>query len=398
LESDMSQQSPSADSGHDIIEETLAAVRRYLGMDVAYLSRFEGDRQFYEAVEAGSRLAKAAEGHSIKIEDSYCRRVADGDLPSLIKDAKNDPRVSELATTRVGNIGSYIGIPVKFSDGRVYGSFCCIRHQPDPTLGDRDLELMHALAALVASHLEKLELAERNYRLQAEAAGSSALLAALVARDGYTAEHSDEVTALATEVARALGLSEEETTDITQVALLHDIGKIGVPDAVLRKPGPLDATEWELMKQHTIIGHRIASSIDGIAHLAPAIRAEHENWDGSGYPDGLAGEGIPLASRIVLACDAFHAMTSDRPYRRSLSTDEALEQIAKGAGSQFDPKVAAALLEVVRPEDEGLESDLESLATPAQSPPPPRRRRAKEAPESLVQWGAAYVRGLFRRS
>jgi HD-GYP domain-containing protein (c-di-GMP phosphodiesterase class II) len=130
---------------------------------------------------------------------------------------------------------------------------------------------------------------------------------ALEARDFYTSAHSKDVVELASAVARRLGLGQDATRDVEQVALLHDIGKVGIPDAVLQKQGPLDAQEWELMRQHPVVGEHIIAGTPGLSHLAPAIRAEHEHWDGSGYPDGLAGEQIPLASRITLACDALLA-------------------------------------------------------------------------------------------
>jgi PAS domain S-box-containing protein len=174
--------------------------------------------------------------------------------------------------------------------------------------------------------------------------GTEALLAALNARDGYTGEHSQAVVNLVKRVARRLGLSEREVTIATKVAFLHDVGKIGVPDSVLRKPGPLNAHEWRVMREHPIIGARIVTSIPSLAELAPAIRAEHERWDGNGYPDGLAGESIPLASRIVFVCDAYHAMISQRPYRKALPDVHARDQLQKNAGTQFDPTVVKALL------------------------------------------------------
>ena len=129
-----------------------------------------------------------------------------------------------------------------------------------------------------------------------------------------------------------------------QVALLHDIGKIALPDGILRKPGPLDDEEWETMRRHPVHGAEMVAEVPGLRHLAPMVRAEHERWDGNGYPDGLAGEEIPLASRITLVCDAYHAMTSDRPYRRALSAEDARAEVADGLGSQFCPTAGRALL------------------------------------------------------
>jgi HD-GYP domain-containing protein (c-di-GMP phosphodiesterase class II) len=145
-------------------------------------------------------------------------------------------------------------------------------------------------------------------------------------------------------VARRMGLSEGEVAEVEQVALLHDIGKIGVGDAILNKLGPLTDAEWELMRMHPVIGEEIVASTKGLSHLAPAIRSEHERWDGEGYPDGLKGEEIPLASRIVLVCDAFHAMTSERPYRKALEVDVALEGLEKNAGPQFCPCTVEAFV------------------------------------------------------
>ena len=125
---------------------------------------------------------------------------------------------------------------------------------------------------------------------------------------------------------------------------MHDIGKIAIPDAILLKPGPLDEDEQRVMRTHPIESGRIVERLPGLCHLAPAVRAEHERYDGKGYPDGLVGEAIPLASRITLVCDAYHAMVSDRPYRAALTLAEAREQIAAGAGTQFCPRAAHALL------------------------------------------------------
>jgi PAS domain S-box-containing protein len=174
-----------------------------------------------------------------------------------------------------------------------------------------------------------------------------ALLAALDARDHYTGAHSEAVVDLSRAVALRLGLPERQVEEVTQTALLHDIGKVGIPDSVLLKAGPLTELEWELMREHPAIGARIVSGLKPLAHLAPAVRAEHERWDGAGYPDGLSGTVIPVASRITLACDAYHAMISDRPYRKALGHEMARERLQNNAGSQFDPDVVTALIDVL---------------------------------------------------
>jgi len=181
----------------------------------------------------------------------------------------------------------------------------------------------------------------------AEMASLRALLAAVNARDSYTALHSRVVVTLARAVARRLGLDEAQTSEVEHIALVHDLGKIAMPDAILRKTGPLTSHEQTLMRQHPVVGAQILASMPELTHLASAVRAEHERWDGDGYPDGLAGEEIPVASRIALVCDAYHAMTSNRPYRRAMSEAAAREEIRREAGAQFCPYAAAALLEVL---------------------------------------------------
>jgi diguanylate cyclase (GGDEF)-like protein len=171
------------------------------------------------------------------------------------------------------------------------------------------------------------------------------LAAALEARDGYTGGHSDNVYALALAVGRRLELTADQVDELGTVALLHDVGKIGIPDQILHKPGKLTEEEWVVMRRHPVIGERILSPLPGLSAVATAIRHEHERWDGGGYPDGLAAEAIPLASRVVLACDAWHALVSDRPYRVALPREEALAELRRGSGNQFDPRVVDALLD-----------------------------------------------------
>ncbi|MDQ3677685.1 MAG: diguanylate cyclase [Actinomycetota bacterium] len=180
-----------------------------------------------------------------------------------------------------------------------------------------------------------------------EMASLRALLAAVNARDSYTATHSREVVTLARGVARQLGLSDAQTSEVEHIALLHDLGKIAVPDAILRKAGPLTSHEQTLMRQHPVVGAEILASMPELAHLASAVRAEHERWDGGGYPDGLATEQIPIASRITFVCDAYHAMTSNRPYRRAMSATAARDEIRREGGAQFCPNASSALLEVL---------------------------------------------------
>ncbi len=172
----------------------------------------------------------------------------------------------------------------------------------------------------------------------------SVLVSALQERDRYTGDHSESVVEVAGRVAESLAVAPAEIERIRTAALLHDIGKVGVPDEILHKPGPLDDREWDVMREHPAIGERILRAIPGMGQVAKMVRHEHERWDGGGYPDGLSGDQIPLGSRIILACDAYHAMTSNRPYREAMSHTDAVAELTRHAGTQFDPEVGQALV------------------------------------------------------
>lgn len=172
------------------------------------------------------------------------------------------------------------------------------------------------------------------------------LASALDARDRYTAGHSRRVTELSCAIARKMEVTAAELDEVRKGALLHDIGKIGIPDSVLQKPEPLTHEEFKLIQQHPTIGRRILERVGGLKAYLPVVELHHENWNGSGYPWGLCGDATPLSARIVHVADAYDAMTTDRPYRRALSHDEAIRAVQQNAGTQFDPAIVVAFLEV----------------------------------------------------
>ena len=179
--------------------------------------------------------------------------------------------------------------------------------------------------------------------------GTALLLGDVVeADDAYTGSHSRGVVELSLAVSDSLGLSFEQRRNVEFAALLHDVGKIAVPDEIINKEGPLDESEWKIMHQHTIEGERMLKRIGGVlAEVGTIVRASHEDFDGSGYPDGLVGEEIPIEARVVTCCDAFSAMTTTRSYRKAMSTEAAIEELRRCAGTQFDPAVVATLVELV---------------------------------------------------
>ncbi len=199
---------------------------------------------------------------------------------------------------------------------------------------------------------------ERMYaNKKGRAAGSTdhtrdVLMNIIQARQPALQAHSDRVARLARGVGRRLSMSGEELDELVRAAELHDIGKVGIPDAILGKPASLDEAEWEFMRQHTLLGERILNAAPALRPVAAVVRATHERFDGSGYPDRLAGEQIPLAARVIAACDAYEAMTTDRPYRSRLSHEEACAELRGEAGRQFDPQVVDLLLDVLEQADD----------------------------------------------
>jgi putative nucleotidyltransferase with HDIG domain len=173
------------------------------------------------------------------------------------------------------------------------------------------------------------------------------LTAALNERDGYTAQHSHDIVATADSVGRAIGLDPAGLAELEVAALLHDIGKLLVPDSILKKPGRLTLDEHAAMAQHPEHGAQILARVPGLEVVANIVRYHHERWDGGGYPDGIAGARIPLASRIITVCDSYNAMTSDRPYRRAMPHEYAIAELRANAGWQFDPEVASAAEEML---------------------------------------------------
>jgi putative nucleotidyltransferase with HDIG domain len=176
----------------------------------------------------------------------------------------------------------------------------------------------------------------------------ASLAAAVDARDSSTERHSARVKALAVALARSLGLPESEVRDVEWGALLHDVGKIGVSDTILLKPGALTEEEWAQMRQHPEIGYRMLRTVAFLEGALPLVLHHHERWDGSGYPAGLRGEDIPLHARLFAVIDAYDAMTSDRPYRAGMSHHVAIQRLRQGAGGHFDPAMVAALEAVLR--------------------------------------------------
>ena len=326
------------------VERLLSRACDQLGMEVAFLGELVDGREVVRAVHGDGTRFGVHTGTELPFSERLCDGMLKGRTPNVVVDSSTEPEIAGLAHVREGGgLGGFISVPLRFPDGRLYGALGALSASSRPDLSEREAELMRFLAGSVGELLEHADAEAREHRAELELSGIRALVAALEARDQYTSEHSRTVVRLATAVAERLGLSREEVIEVEQVALLHDIGKVGIPDSVLQKRADLTREEWEPMLQHPAVGERIVGCIDSLSHLAAAVRAEHERFDGTGYPDGLKREEIPIASRITFVCDAYHAMTSDRPYRAAQSATEAQREVEAHAGTQFDPLVVRAL-------------------------------------------------------
>jgi hypothetical protein len=204
-------------------------------------------------------------------------------------------------------------------------------------------------AVLAVLSREREARIEQALELSRAYQGTAMLLGDVVeADDAYTGSHSRGVVELSLAVADRLGLDQRQRRRVEFGALLHDVGKIAVPKEIINKPGPLDEQEWAVMRRHTIEGERMLNRVGGVlADVGRIVRCSHEHWDGSGYPDALRAEQIPVEARIVTCCDAFSAMTTTRSYRRAMPQEAALEELRRCAGTQFDPAVVAALIAVI---------------------------------------------------
>jgi HD-GYP domain-containing protein (c-di-GMP phosphodiesterase class II) len=246
-------------------------------------------------------------------------------------DIANIQGIKQVGRSRV------VVAPLKLEGNRVGALSATIGER---TLDDRQLALLAGLA-----HQAKLaiESAEHYESLERTFVSTVAALAnALEANDEYTSSHARWITDMSLLVGRELRLDRDALKRLEFGALFHDIGKIGIPSEILQKAGPLTDEEFEIVKEHPELGEKILEPIERLADVRPIVRACHERWDGLGYPDGKAGLDIPIEARIVLVCDAFHAMTTDRPYRKRLADEEAVSRLLESSGSQFDPAVVDA--------------------------------------------------------
>ena len=265
--------------------------------------------------------------------------VAEKGEPVIIHDVQSDPRFFRDADTKSKFVTrDMICVPVKTKD-KIIGVLQTINKRSG-SFNNEDMEILSALANQVAVAIENANLYEE---LRDTFHGTAEALAETIEkRDPYTGGHTKRVMNYSLAIGRMMKLSRSEVENLKLSAILHDIGKIGVRDSVLLKEGRLDSTELEAMNMHPKYGSEILGHVKQLKDVIPGMRGHHEKYDGTGYPDGLKADEIPLTARIIAVADTFDAMTTDRPYRKALTAEAAFEELKKFAGRQFDPSVVEA--------------------------------------------------------
>ena len=303
-----------------------------LAIELDQDEEFQCDARFY------ANSDRWGQGELSQIH-AHAREMAFGSGVSADDEGKvaiwNNPGTGSPFAVRV------IVVPIQRSS-KCLGRMIAVRCSEGPEFGTIEADLMKSTSMMLGAHL----INQRQYlEMQQMFEGmTQSLVSALDAKDTYTCGHSSRVAELSVELAERLGFDEDGVSRIRMAGILHDIGKIGVEDSVLRKAGRLTDEEFEMIKQHPVLGYEILQGIRPFRKILPAVRHHHESWDGTGYPDGLAGETIPRDAQVLAVADAFDAMTSDRPYRKGMPIEKVSQIFREGRGTQWAADVVDVLL------------------------------------------------------
>ena len=324
----------------------MEAITRLLNCEVGSLLMVDEEKQeLYFEVALGEKGAAVKEIR-LKMGQGIGGWVAQNKKPVLIPDVSKDPRwASHFDKKSKFQTRNMVCVPVT-SHEKVIGVLQAINKKGTSTFDQHDLDLLIDLSNQVAIAIENARLYEEQKRMFIETAG--ALAEAIEKRDVYTGGHTQRVSAYCVAMAKYLPLSEEDRNWLHLAAILHDVGKIGVPETVLNKPGRLDDEEFREMMKHPLYGYDILHHIKKMDNIIPGMRSHHERPDGKGYPDGLSDHKIPFLARVISVADTFDAMTTDRPYRKALTDEEALKELKKYKDKQFDPVVVKAFIKAYR--------------------------------------------------
>ena len=326
---------------HEMAQLLVQELHETFAFYLAAIQRLDDDGVLRLVAGSGA-LAEVMEEFLLleqSVNDGVNGRVARAGTSALVSDTREDR--DYIARDRDTDPRSELSVPI-LVDGAVWGVLNIEAPEPD-AFADTDVVLVEAIAASLGSSVHRASLVadlERTFTTTL-----TALMSTVEAKDGYTATHEQDVAELAAGVALRLGLARSHARDVRYAALLHDVGKVAIPQEILTKPSSLTEEEWITMRSHAAIGGELVGRIEAFAHLAAAVRASHERWDGGGYPDGLVGEQIPLAARIISACDTYQAIVTDRPYRRAQPRTEAVAELRRVSGAQLDEQVVEALIQ-----------------------------------------------------
>ena len=325
-----------------VSDVTLRAILDVLSADrgAVVLRRHGEDRSEVEVLAARSKTEST---ERFAVSRTLVASVISDGVSVFAHDASSDARFSEGQSVIGQQIRSVMCVPLRTTD-EILGALYVDSLSAAGRFNESDLELLAAIGNQAGVAMHRVRLMGQLERLLLDTI--KAIAATIDARDGYTHRHSERVAALTAQLAVELGLTEPERQTAELSALLHDVGKIAVPDSILNKPGKLTPEEFAEMRKHPAHGAQILGNIQSatIAAVLPGVQHHHEKWDGSGYPDGLEGDAIPFLGRLLGVADFYDALTSARAYRAAMPAEEAIKLIADGAGTHFDPAVAAAAI------------------------------------------------------
>jgi putative nucleotidyltransferase with HDIG domain len=329
-----------AASVETVARETVRTLHESFDYYLAVVQRLDPDGVLRVVALAGPSAAEVENllAHGQRVEVGVNGRVARTGRPAMVNDTSVDPDYLGRADGK--NPGSQLSLPIVVAESN--WGVLNLEQRARGAFDEEDLLLAHVVAGQIGAAIHRCQLVSELEDAFLTTIG--VISDAVELQDSYTASHANEVAELAVRVGERLGVEGVELDRLRYGALLHDVGKIGIPAEILRKPGPLTDEERGRMDEHTAIGARMLERIPFLAPVAPLVRSAHERHDGGGYPDGLAGDDIPRGAMVIATCDAFHAMTSDRTYRKAMSVTDAEAELRDHSGTQFEPSVVEALL------------------------------------------------------
>jgi HD-GYP domain-containing protein (c-di-GMP phosphodiesterase class II) len=328
----------------EVLDRAMSAAERFLRAESSSIWQVDEAKGelYFRLVHLKTAPSDEAKQIRLKIGEGIVGWVALHGEPAIVNDVQKDPRWSAAVDAKADfETRSILSAPLRVR-GRLAGVIQMVNKIGAEAFGEDDLRDLTVLADLIAIALENARLYEE--QRETFVGTATALAFAIESRDKYTGGHTKRVLGFAYAAGRRLGLEGEELENLKLSSILHDVGKIGIPDSVLNKPGSLSEEEFKIMRRHPKIGGAIMSKIPFLRNILDGMRYHHETLDGKGYPYGLRGEDIPLQARIVAVADAFDAMTSNRPYRDGRPMEEAVAELRRYSGTQFDADVVEALV------------------------------------------------------